>query len=117
MPSGADNWWNEDRRELFHSAAAIASGLSDATQLGDAFDTILNDLDLYDDPGQGAGMWLFQDELQLAERLGEEIHDVVGDAAPIQAGALAIGSSHWPNVRATADALLRLMEANGDFTG
>jgi hypothetical protein len=38
-------------------------------------DVILNDL--YEDPRQGAGLWLFEDELQLADRLGEELHNAV----------------------------------------
>jgi hypothetical protein len=108
MSSIADVWWNEDRRELFRSVEALASAASDAARLSSSFDTILNDLELYDDPRQGAGAWLFENELQL--------HNVVGDEKPVAASAKAVGSSEWPNVQATAAALLKLMEANGDFT-
>src|SRR3954462_2834700 len=111
MSSIADNWWNEDRRDLFRSTEIVASSTSDATRLGSSLDTILNDLELYVDPRQGAGAWLFEDELQLANRLGEELHDVVGDEEPGAAGAKALASSEWPSVRATAAALLSLMEA------
>lgn len=116
MRSIADSWWNEDRRDLFRSTETLASEGKDADRLGLALDTILNDLELYDDPRQGAGVWLFESELRLADQLGEELHRVVGDAEPVVAGAEALASTDWPNVRATAVGLLRLMEANGDFT-
>src|SRR4051794_39647528 len=115
MSSIADNWWNEDRRDLFRSTEIVASSTSDATRLGSSLDTILNDLELYEDPRQGAGAWLFENELKLAEQLGKDLHDVVGDE-PVGAGAKALASSDWQKVRATAAALLSLMEANGDFT-
>jgi hypothetical protein len=116
MASIADNWWNEDRRDLFRSAERIASDGTSAAQLGMSLDAILNDLELYDDPRQGAGAWLYENELQVADKLGEQLHDVVGDAAPLEVGATALESGDWPNVRATAAVLLRLMKANGDFT-
>jgi hypothetical protein len=116
MSSIADKWWNEDRRDLFRSAQAIASSSSDATRLGSSLDTILNDLELYEDPRQGAGAWLFENELQLAEQLGEELHNVVGDEEAVAAGEKAVANGEWPKVQATAEALLSLMEANGDLT-
>jgi hypothetical protein len=116
MSSIADDWWNEDRRDLFRSAEVVASSASDATHLGSSFDTILNDLELYEDPRQGAGAWLFENELQLADQLGEDLHSVVGDEEPVAAGAKALASDQWSKVQATAAALLSLMEANGDFT-
>jgi hypothetical protein len=116
MDSIADNWWNEDRRDLFRSTEVVASDAQDANRLGASLDTILNDLELYDDPRQGARAWLFENELQLADQLGEELYSIVGDAEPVAAGAKALASSDWPNVRATAVALLSLMAANGDFT-
>jgi hypothetical protein len=112
----ADNWWNEDRRDLFRSVEAIVSVAQSVERLGAALDTILNDLELYDDPRQGAGAWLFEDEIQLADKLGEELHYVIGEAIPANAGAMALESNGWTSVRATAGMLLRVMEANGDFT-
>jgi hypothetical protein len=109
MGSVADDWWNEDRRDLFRSIGAIASGEASPEQLGHSLDTVLNDLELYDDPRQGAGAWLYENELLLADRLGEELHDLVGQAAP--------QSDEWAKVRATAATLRTLMEKNGDFTG
>lgn len=115
MTSIADNWWNEDRRDLFRSTEVIASEAPNPDWIGLCLDTILNDLELYYDPRQGAGAWLYDDELQLAERLGEQLHIASGDTKVIEAGPIALASGEWPNVRATAAALLGLMEANGDF--
>jgi hypothetical protein len=115
MTSIADNWWNEDRRDLFRSAQVIASNAPNPDRIGLCLDTILNDLELYDDPRQGAGAWLYDNELQLAEQLGEQLQNASGDIKAIEAGPFALASGEWPNVRATATALLGLMEANGDF--
>ena len=116
MSSIADAWWNEDRRDLFRSTEVVASLSPDATRLGSSLDTILNDLELYQDPRQGAGAWLFDNELQLADQLGKYLHNVVGDEEAGAAGAKALASNDWPRVRDTAAALLTVMEANGDFT-
>ncbi|WP_028969672.1 hypothetical protein [Sphingomonas sp. URHD0057] len=116
MDSIADGWWNEDRRDLFHSVEVLASDARSVERLGTALDTVLNDLELYDDPRQGAGAWLFDTELELADKLGDQLHAAVGDAPPLDAGAIALASGEWPNVRATAGTLIRLMEANGDFS-
>lgn len=115
MSTIADNWWNEDRRDLFRVAAVVASEAGDPTLLGESLDIILKDLELYDDPRQGAGLWLYENELQLADRFGAELHNVLGDTVPEEAGAAALASADWLNARATAAALLTLMEANGDF--
>jgi hypothetical protein len=114
MASIAD-WWNEDRRDLFRSIEAIASPEPNPDRIGLCLDTILNDLELYHDPRQGAGAWLFEDELQLAERLGEALQAAAGGTMPIEAGSTALASPGWTEARATAAQLLRLMTANGDF--
>jgi hypothetical protein len=116
MDSIADDWWNEDRRELFRSVEVLASDVPSVERLCTALDTILNDLELYDDPRQGADAWLFDNELQLADKLGDELHTAVGDATPVDAGAIALPSGQWANVRATAGKLISLMVANGDFS-
>lgn len=116
MASIADDWWTEDRRDLFRSLVAISSEASSPERIGLCLDTILNDLELYDDPRQGAGSWLYESELQLADELGVQLHDAVSSGAIVNAGAEALASRRWTDVRATAARLLRLMEANGDFT-
>lgn len=114
MTSIAANWWNEDRRDLFRSLEVIASDAPDPDRIGLCLDTILNDLELYDDPRQGSGSWLFEDELNLANALGEQLKATCRDR-PIEAGPAALASVSWPKARGTAVALLSLMEANGDF--
>jgi hypothetical protein len=116
MGSIADEWWNEDRRDLFRSVEVIASDAPIPGQIGLCLDTVLNDLELYDDPREGAGMWLFENELELAEHLGEKLQEAVGQAVLIDAGSLALASRAWPDAQATAASLLKLMRANGDFT-
>jgi hypothetical protein len=117
MVSIADGWWNEDRRDLLRSLQAITATAPNAHRIGLCLDTILNDLELYDDPRQGAGIWLYDNELQLAERLGEKLREVAGDTRLVEAGPAAIVSGVWPEAQSTARHLLRLMEANGDFVG
>src|SRR4249919_3431517 len=109
MTSAADSWWNEDRQDLFRSIEALTSEASDPSRIGVSLDTILNDLELYDDPRQGAGAWLYDSELDLADRLGVQLHDAILDATPVEAGAAALASREWGNVQATAGALQRLM--------
>lgn len=79
-------------------------------------DTILNDLELYHDPRQGAGAWLFDNELQLAERLGEMLYVAAGETRLVEAGQTAVASARWNEAQAAAADLLRLMMSNGDFT-
>ena len=116
MRSIADDWWNEDRRNLFRSIEAIASGLAGPDRIGLCLDTILNDLELYDDPRQGAGAWLYDNELQLAEQLGESLQEAAGGTKLVEAGSTAIASPRWADVQITAGRLLQVMKANGDFT-
>lgn len=116
MASIADGWWNEERRELVRSLEAIASEVTNPDRIGLCLDTILHDLELYDDPRQGVGAWLYDDELQIAEQLGEELHVAAGGVARlVEGGTLVLASSAWSEARVTAINLLRLMDANGDF--
>ena len=80
-----------------------------------SLDTILNDLELYDDPVQGRDSWLFDDELHLANALGEQLKVTVNQSRLVEAGPAALASESWPGARNTAVALLSLMTANGDF--
>lgn len=116
MTSITDDWWNEDRCDLFHSITVIASGASSPDQIGAAIVTILNDLELYDDPRQGAGAWLYDDEMLLAERLGERLRAVAGDAVTADAGQRALASKAWLEGRAAAIDLRQVMAKNGDYS-
>lgn len=117
MRSLADTWWNEDRRDLFRSLEVLASDAPNPDRVGLSLDTILNDLELYDDPVQGRGSWLFDNELHLANALGEKLKETVNQSRLVEAGPAALSSASWPDARSTAVALLSLMAANGDFTG
>lgn len=116
MRSVADNWWAEDRRDLFRSLEVIVSDNPNPDRIGLCLDTILNDLELYDDPLQGRGSWLFDNELDLADAFSVKLKATVTEGRLIEAGPTALTSNAWPEARATAAALLRLMAANGDFT-
>ena len=116
MSSVADAWWNEDRRDLFHSVEVIASDSPEPQRVGQCLDTILNDLELYDDPRQGAGMWLYDNELHIAEQLGFLLHSVAAGIAANEAEARAIGGGAWLDARGVAVHLRDLMALNGDFT-
>ncbi|SMQ74773.1 hypothetical protein SAMN06297468_2943 [Altererythrobacter xiamenensis] len=117
MRSLADKWWNEDRRDLFRSLEVIASDTPNPDGIGLSLDTILNDLELYDDPMQGRGSWLFDNELHLARALGEKLKKTVDQARLVEAGPATLASVSWPDARRTAVSLLSLMAVNGDFTG
>ena len=112
----ADNWWNEDRRDLFRSLEVIASDTPNPDRIGLCFDTILKDLELNDDPQQGSGAWLFYNELQLSDGFGVQLKAAANQVRLVKAGRAAIASASWPEVRGTAAALLRLMAANEDIT-
>ena len=116
MKSLADKWWNEDRQDLFRSLEVIASEAPNPDRIGLSLDTILNDLELYDDPVQGRGSWLFDNELHLANALGEKLKESVDQARLVEAGPAALASESWTDARRAAVSLLSLMAANGDFT-
>lgn len=116
MNSIADKWWNEDRRDLFRSLEVIATDAPNPDRIGLCLDTILNDLELYDDPQQGGGVWLFDNELRLANTLGEQLKATENQSRLVETGQTALTSTSWSDARCTAVALLSLMAANGDFT-
>lgn len=102
MRSIADHWWNEDRRDLFRSIEAIASVSTSPDRIGLCLDIILNDLELYDDPRQGEGLWLYKNEVELAEQLGERLHAAAGETKLVEAGPTAIASTRWADVKILA---------------
>lgn len=115
MNSIADKWWNEDRRDLFRSLEVIASDEPNPDRVGLCLETILNDLELYEDPRQGGGLWLFDNELYLANALGEQLKASASQSRLVEAGPAALASASWPDARCTAVALMSLMVTNGDF--
>lgn len=75
-----------------------------------ASDTLIHDLEIYDDPRQGVGLWLFDDEVQLVEDLGACLWTSI-QADPFSAAALLTQAD--PSLRALASKLVERMEANG----
>lgn len=75
-----DNLWVwPDRRDLFHACVAFADPEVSADRVGEAADALLNDLELYDDPRQGHGSWLFPDEFTIADDLATKLHTATAD--------------------------------------
>ena len=104
------NWSHPERRDLFLAASVLASTQRDGDWLQWASDTLIQDLELYDDFAQGAGSWLTPDEEELAKELGEQLWGVV-KSDPFSAAELLSepGSSLAVAARKLAERLL----ANG----
>ena len=75
-----------------------------------ASDTLIQDLELYDDPRQGVGAWLVGDEADLANELGECLWGLVG-TDPFSAAEKIAGDG--APLRLIASRLVALMDING----
>jgi hypothetical protein len=105
--------WNQpERRDLYLASRILAEGQQDGDWVQWASDTLLQDLELYDDPDQGAGVWKHGDEVVLARELGEKLWQAVG-SDPFSAAELLSGPDQSEQVRATAARLVQIMDANG----
>jgi hypothetical protein len=65
---------------------------------------LLVDLEVYDDPRQGAGSWLFPDEQPLLDQLGDQLQTI---------GSAALDNDGWGRIVKTATDLRARVEANG----
>ena len=74
-----DHWVWPDRRDLYHACAALADPEVSVDRAGEAADMLLNDLELYDDPRHGQGLWLFLDEVTIADDLETKLHTATTD--------------------------------------
>ena len=109
-----DNQWVwPERRDFYHACAALAEPQADTAQISAAVDTLLDDLELYDDPHQGRGIWLFSNELPIADGLATKLHALAGGQTSEDWGHAIIGHSSWPDIRADAVKLYRLISING----
>jgi hypothetical protein len=111
-------WKNPERRDL-HLAARILSGENgDGDGHGDwvqwASDTLIQDLELYDDPRQGVGSWLAADEVAIANELGECLWRLVGADPFSAAGKIAADGA---SLQSIASKLVERMRANGRALG
>jgi len=109
-----DNHWVwPERRDLYHACVALAELQADTAQIGAAVDTLLNDLELFDDPQQGCGIWLYFDELPIADALATKLHAIAGEQTSGDWWHTIIGHSLWPKIRADAVKLSKLISFNG----
>ena len=93
------SWAHPDRRRLYRALVILTSARLSPARAAVARHALLHDLEIFDDPRQGQGDWLFADEVAHVERLGE--------------AAMGDRSDRDREVQKAAAVLLRLMEANG----
>lgn len=104
-------WKHPERRELFLASRILAEGLKDGDWLQWASDTLLHDLELYDDPRQGLGFWICENEASVANEVGEKLWALVQDNPSEAAEHLIKPSSDA--LRTAAAELVRRMKENG----
>jgi len=93
------SWAHPDRRRLYRALLILTSARLSPARAALARHALLQDLEIFDDPRQGQGDWLFADEVVHVERLGEAAMGDRGDRGR--------------EVQKAAAVLIRLMEANG----
>ena len=104
-------WKHPERRDLFLACRILADGVDDGDWLQWASDTLIQDLELFDDPRQGTGFWIFENEASLANEVGEKLWTLVQDN-PFEAAKRLTGLNMQP-LRQTASDLVMLMRVNG----
>lgn len=97
LPVNPLAWLEPDRRWLYLSLLVLTHRRLTDSRLAVTRHVLLIDLEIHDDPRQGAGTWLFPNEEPLLDLLGEQLQNI---------GAAA-GSSRSEWHRATLDANLR----------
>ncbi|MDP3782633.1 MAG: hypothetical protein Q8Q79_06915 [Sphingopyxis sp.] len=109
-----DNHWIwPDRRDLYHACATFADPAASDDRVGEAADALLNDLELYDDPRQGHGSWLFPDELTIADNLATKLHLATADEPMENWGKVLLRHPLWCDIRSDAKELHGLILRNG----
>jgi len=103
-------WKWPERRDLYLASRILAGENSDGDWVQWASDTLIQDLELYDDPQQGEGSWLAADEAKAAKELGECLWRIV--AADPYSAAHTI-AAEGAELRPIAARLVERMKANG----
>jgi len=104
-------WSHNERRDLYLASRILAtSERNDGDWTQWASDTLIYDLEIYNDPRQGVDYFLFQDEAQLVDELGECLWGIV-QTDPFSAAALLAEAN--PSLKGIASKLVERMEANG----
>ena len=102
-------WKHPERRDLFLASRILAEGVDDGDWLQWASDTLIQDLELYED--QGAGFWMVESEVSLANEVGEKLWALVQDN-PFEAAKRLTMPEVTP-LRQAAAALVNLIKMNG----
>ncbi|WP_423141690.1 hypothetical protein ACOYW6_12805 [Parablastomonas sp. CN1-191] len=104
-------WSHPERRDLYLAGRILAdSGRYDGDWTQWASDTLIYDLEIYNDPRQGVAFFLREDEVQLVDELGERLWRIV-QPDPFSATALLAEAN--PSLQPLARKLVERIEANG----
>ncbi|MBT0666913.1 hypothetical protein HT136_00830 [Novosphingobium profundi] len=108
-----NHWVWPERRDLYYACLILADPQTSTARASEAAETLLNDIELYDDPHQGKGTWLFPDELPVADDLAFKLHALAGAETSGDWGHAIIGHPSWPKICADAQHLIELIQHNG----
>ena len=103
-------WKWPERRDLYLASRILAGENGDGDWVQWASDTLIQDLELCDDPRQGLGSWLAADEARIANELGDCLWRLVG-ADPFR--AVEVIAADGATLRSIASTLVERMKANG----
>ena len=94
---GTENyhWSRPERRDHYLATRILTGREQDSDWRHWSSDTLIQDLEVCDDPRQGAGSWLASDELDFANELGERLWAVV-QAEPFKAAVLPVAGRPRP---------------------
>ncbi|HEX8412877.1 MAG TPA: hypothetical protein VF637_03205, partial [Sphingomicrobium sp.] len=102
-------WKWPERRDLYLAGRILSGRHGDGDWVQWASDTLIQDLELYHDPQQGAGSWLTTDEADIANELGKCLWRIVG-ADPFSAANRI--AAEGAALRPIASKLVERMKAN-----
>ncbi len=104
LPVNPLAWVEPDRRWLYLALLVLTHQRLTKSRFAVARHVLLDDMEIYDDPRQGVGSWLFPNEVRLLDRLGEQLQST--DPA-------ALADDGWIQIVETATFLRAQLEANG----
>ncbi|MET3724107.1 hypothetical protein [Sphingomonas trueperi] len=111
-----DRWVWPERRDLYRACSTLADPQATSAHVSEAASTLLNEIELYDDPRQGKGLWLFPDESLVADDLAAKLHALAGAETSGDWGEAITGHSTWPDICADAQKLVGMIRHNGQGT-
>ena len=104
LPVNPLAWVEPDRRWLYLALLVLTHQRLTEGRFAVARHVLLVDMEIYDDPRQGAGRWLFPQEGPTLDRLGEQLQSI---------GSVALGDDGLSQLVETATTLRAHLEANG----